>query len=383
VNENDRFVDPGHIKVSGEILNCWKLGGHGSQTFAEVVQNSCNPGFVQVGMRLGKESFYNYIRAFGFGEKTSIKLPGEARGILANYDAIGPVELATMSFGHGITTTPIQLTTAVAAIANKGMLMQPKLVEEIRDLDDNLVEKVEAVKVRQVVSEETARRTLKLLETVVSEGTGSSASIEGYRIGGKTGTAKHYGAEVYDSSFIGILPIENPQLVVLVVFYDVTGFPYYGSQTAAPVFRNITIDTLRYLGITPKVEKNEKKEIVKETIIPDVKNMQVFEAENILRKNALDVKIIGRKNSIIKQVPLAGAKVLENTTVLIFTEEDYESNYLTTVPDLKGLKIEEAQNLSNQLGLVLSVKGKGKITNQDIEPGERVAGGTKVIVEAN
>ncbi|NLM96301.1 MAG: stage V sporulation protein D [Halanaerobiaceae bacterium] len=381
VNENDRFFDPGHIKVSGEILNCWRLGGHGSQTFTEVVQNSCNPGFVQVGMRLGKESFYNYIRAFGFGEKTSIRLPGEASGILANYDAIGPVELATLSFGHGITVTPIQLTTAVAALANKGMLMQPRLVEEIRDHDGNVVEKIEPVQARQVVSKETALRTLKLLEKVVSDGTGTSAAIEGYRIGGKTGTAKHYGAEVYDSSFIGILPVDDPQLVILVVFYDVTGPIYYGSQTAAPVFRNIAIDTLRYLGISPKIDNN-KNENTKEIVVPDVKNMEVYEAENILRKNALDVKIIGRKDTIIKQVPLAGAKVLENTTVLIFTEEDNEHKYYTTVPDFKGLKVEEAQNLSSQLGLILSVKGNGRITKQDIQPGERVPGATRINVEA-
>lgn len=381
VNEYDRFVDPGHIKVSGEKINCWKYGGHGSQSFAEVVQNSCNPGFVQVGMRLGKETFYNYIKAFGFGKDTSINLPGEAKGILSAFDAIGPVELATMSFGHGMTTTPIQLASAVSAVANKGMLIQPKLVEEIRDSNGELVEKIESLKVRQVISEETADRTLKLLESVVADGTGSSAKIEGYRIGGKTGTAKHYGAEVYDSSFIGILPINDPQLVVLVVFYDVTGYPYYGSQTAAPVFRNIALDTLRYLDIPPQLTVNEDDLIINRVKIPELKGHDIYEAENILRKHRLDVKIIGGNNTVVRQVPLAGADVLEGTTVLLFTEEDYDSNYLLVVPDLKGLSKEEANNLMGQLGLKLVTEGTGKIIKQDIQAGERVPGGTNIVVE--
>ncbi|MFW5976485.1 MAG: peptidoglycan D,D-transpeptidase FtsI family protein, partial [Bacillota bacterium] len=247
VGENDVFVDPGHIEVSGERIDCWRYGGHGRQTFKEVVQNSCNPGFVQVGMRLGKENFYNYINAFGFGEKTNINLPGETDGLVYDYDDIGPVELATISFGHGITVTPIQLATAVSAVANDGMLMQPKLVEKITKPDGELLEEKEATPLRKVISTETSVKTRELLENVVAEGTGTSAQIEGYRVGGKTGTAKHYGEQVYDSSFVGMVPIDDPELVVLVALYDVTGEIYYGSQTAAPVFRNIAEDSLRYL----------------------------------------------------------------------------------------------------------------------------------------
>lgn len=382
VNEYDYFADPGHILVSGERINCWKYGGHGSQTFAEVVQNSCNPGFVQVGMRLGKESFYNYIKAFGFGSKTSIRLPGEATGIMLNYDSIGPVELATMSFGHGITVTPIQLTTAVAAIANKGMLMQPRLVEEIRTSTGQLVERIEPVAVRQVVSEETADRTLKLLEKVVADGTGSSAAISGYRIGGKTGTAKHYGVEVYDSSFIGILPIDDPQLVIMVVFYDLTGQLYYGSQTAAPVFRNIALDVIRYLDIAPSFPAEEENKINRVLTVPDLINMDIYEAENLLRKEAFDVKIVGKSKKVLKQVPLAGARILEGTTVLLFTEEDYDRNYLIAVPDLTGMTVDEASYLLEQIGLLLQVKGKGRIIKQDIQAGERVSSGTVISVEA-
>ena len=382
VNEYDIFVDPGHILVSGERINCWRYGGHGSQTFAEVVQNSCNPGFVQVGMRLGKESFYNYIQAFGFGRKTSIRLPGEAAGILSNYDSIGPVELATMSFGHGLTVTPIQLITAVSAIANKGIMMQPRLVEEIRTPEGKLVERIEPVRVRQVVSEETAERTLKLLEKVVSDGTGSSAAISGYRIGGKTGTAKHYGVEVYDSSFIGILPIDNPKLVILVVLYDLTGYPYYGSQTAAPLFRNIALDIIRYLDIAPSVRHDDGDKADRLLIVPELSGMEIIEAENLLRKEGFDVKIVGKNNIIQKQVPLAGARVVEGTTILLFSEEDYDRNYLIAVPDLTGMTVDEASYLLEQIGLRLQVRGKGRIIKQDIQAGERVSGGTEISVEA-
>lgn len=380
VNENDRFVDPGYIKVSGETINCWKQGGHGSQTFAEVVQNSCNPGFVQVGMRVGKEAFYNYIKAFGFGKETSINLPGEAGGIVSNYDNIGPVELATMSFGHGITVTPIQLTTAVSAVANRGMLLQPKLLKEVRNPDGELVEEVEPIQIRQVISEKNAERTLTLLEGVVEKGSGANAKIEGYRIGGKTGTAKHYGSQVYDASFIGILPINNPQLVISVVLYDITGYPYYGSQTAAPVFRNIAYDTIRYLEIPPQLKEDDNIEEPNKLFVPELIDKNLAEAEKTLRNNGLDVKIIGGLNKVIKQVPLAGAEVMEGTTVLLFTEEDHGKNYLVAVPNLKGMTKELAQNLLSQLGLKMESTGSGKIVKQDIQAGERVPGGSIISV---
>lgn len=382
VNENDLFVDAGHITVSGEKIKCWKAGGHGRQTFAEVVMNSCNPGFVQVGMRLGKEAFYNYITAFGFGDETRIKLPGEANGLLTDYDDIGPVELATITFGHGITVTPIQLIAAVSAVANDGMLLKPRLVKEIRTPEGELVEEFTAIPVRQVLSQKTAERTLQLLEKGVAEGTGRNAGIDGYRIGGKTGTAKHYGAQIYDSSFIGILPIDDPTLVILVVLYDVTGFPYYGSQTAAPVFRNVALDVLRYLDIPPRLTEEEKKQSFSMVILPDLRGVEVLEGEKELRKSGLDVRIIGSGSKIINQVPLPGIKVYNDTTVLLFTEEPdrLNRNYYVAVPDLTGLAVEEAAHLLAELGLLLDYQGQGKIIKQEIKAGSRIPGGSKVTV---
>ncbi len=377
VNENDPFSDPGHIMVSGEKISCWKYGGHGHQTFKDVVKNSCNVGFVQVGMRLGKSAFYNYINAFGFGERTGIKLPGEASGLVYDFDEIGPVELATMSFGHGITVTPIQLITAVSAIANDGMLIRPRLVEKIVKNDDEEIKEIKPIKIRQVISKETARRTRRLLERVVDDGTGVAAKIEGYCIGGKTGTAKHYGKEVYDSSFIGIIPVDDPKLVILVALYDVTGVPYYASQTAAPTFRNVALDTLRYLDIPPQSPlANDKNREIK-LKVPDVKGMDVLKAEEMLRNNGFDVKLIGIKDEIIEQIPTAGAEVLENTTIILITEEDdiIRKNYYVAVPDLIGMSEKEAKNLLAGLGLKIRAEGEGKIVEQDIKVGTRIPGG--------
>ncbi|MFW6268681.1 MAG: stage V sporulation protein D [Bacillota bacterium] len=382
VDENDIFVDPGFIKVSGERIDCWKWGGHGRQTFKEVVQNSCNPGFVQVGMRLGKENFYNYINAFGFGQKTEINLPGETDGLIYEFDEIGPVELATISFGHGITVTPIQLTTAVSAVANDGMLMQPRLVEKINTPEGKLYKKMDPVSVKKVISTETAVKTRELLENVVADGTGTSAQIEGYRIGGKTGTAKHYGEQVYDSSFVGIVPVDDPRLVISVVLYDVSGEVYYGSQTAAPVFKNVALDTLRYLEIPPQEISEEESKDITQVKVPDVKGMEKEEAATKLRNLNLKVKIIGDNDEVLKQVPLSGAEVNSNSTILLFTEEEQteKDKYLVAVPDLTGLNEEEAVNLLAQLGLELSSSGSGKVIKQEIEPGTRVEGGT--VIEA-
>ena len=383
VNEGDSFYCSGSVKVSGENIHCWKAGGHGQQTFTDVVTNSCNPGFVQVGMRMGKEGFYDYIKGFGFGEETSIKLPGEADGLVYKYDKIGPVELATMSFGHGITATPIQLISAVSAVANDGMLLEPKLVDKITDENGNIIKKIGKKPVRQVITKDTAKRTRSLLKKVVDEGTGKSAGIDGFKIGGKTGTAKHYNKNIYDSSFIGMVPTDKPEFVVLVVLYDVSGGVYYGSQTAAPIFRNIVLDILRYRDITPDIEKEENDEL--ETIeIIDVVGKNVNKAEKELRKNGFDVKIIGIGDEVLKQVPVSGVKVNQNSTIILFTDEKSLNNtgYYVAVPDLNGMEVTNAKKILNRLGLNLIVNGDKTniIIKQDISPGERVKAGSTIIV---
>ncbi|MGM0436880.1 MAG: penicillin-binding transpeptidase domain-containing protein [Bacillota bacterium] len=385
VSEGDSFYCPGSVEVAGESIDCWKTAGHGHENFTEVVTNSCNPGFVQVGMRVGKENFYNYIEAFGFGEKTSIKLPGEAEGLLNSYDKIGPVELATMSFGQGIAVTPIQLITAVSAVANDGTLLEPKLVEKITDENNKIVKNIEKTPVRQVITKNTAERTRELLRKVVEEGTGSNASIDGFDIGGKTGTAKHYYDEIYDSSFIGMVPTNNPRFVILVVLYDASGESYYGSQIAAPVFRNILHDILRYKDISPE-NSNESPKFINENQveIPDVVDKNILEAEKELRKLGVDVKLIGNGENVVMQIPFKNTNINKNSTVRLFTEQKAidNSNYYVAVPDFKEKSLSVAKNIANQVGIKLQIDGnRDKIVRQDIKPGKRIKAGSVVLVD--
>ncbi|MGM0471330.1 MAG: stage V sporulation protein D [Bacillota bacterium] len=387
VNPQDTFFDPGYIKVEGEKINCWKHGGHGKQTFAEVVENSCNPGFVQVGQRTGKKKFHHYITGLGFGEKTDINLPGEANGLLYDYDDIGPVELATMSFGHGISVTPIQLVTAVSAVANGGKLLQPRLVDKIENETGKLVKEFQPQVIRRVISEETASSARKLLTGVVANGSGKKAQVEGYQIGGKTGTAKHYGVSAYDSSFVGILPADNPQLTILVVMKGVTSYPYYGSQIAAPIFHNVAKDVLRYLEIPPKADnENEDTDNQTETDevrVPNLINRSFGYGQSKLQEVGLAVKIEGDGDKVIDQLPAPGAKIKPGSTVILFSEQglEHKDRYKVTVPDLSGMTLEKAQSLLADLRLQLEWQGEGKIKTQQPEAGLRTESGSTIEVE--
>lgn len=387
VNVNDPFFCKGSITVAGETIHCWKDGGHGSQTFAEVVKNSCNPGFVQIGQRLGAENLYKYIDAFGFDQRTGISLPGEAGAIKYDVKDVGPVELATTSFGHSISVTPIQLITAISAVANDGLLLRPQLVKEVRDEEDEVVKSFQPEPIRQVVSVETARLTRQLLCNAVAEGTGKNAQIEGYDIAGKTGTAKAYGAQLYDSSFIGFVPVEEPRLVILVILYDISSYPYYGSQTAAPIFQKIAKSALRYLEVPPqrRVEETNPYPLTKVSV-PDLRNMTIEEARQILISKGLEVKVEGTHNLIVSdQVPKPGAIMLQKSTVILFTEDGMteKKRYLITVPDLAGLTVKEARKLLAELGLKINSPLEGRVVQQKPAPYSSVESGTEIKVFVN
>ncbi len=374
ISENDILTDPGHIYVKGEEISCWSNVGHRRQTFAEVVKNSCNPGFVEVALKMSKETFYSYIRAFGFGSQTGVRLPAEENGILPSYERIGPVELATFSFGHGISVTPIQLVSAISAVANEGKLMEPRLVKKVDtgDEQDDIIN--EAVTVRQVISKETADKTKELLKQVVADGTGTKAAVEGYQIGGKTGTAKHYNDDLYDSSFIGIVPTENTELVILVVLYDISGETYYGSQTAAPVFKNLTENILNYLNVKPdyKNEFNYKLSEDKMTV-PSLIGEYKLNAEEILREKGFNVKLVGDGELVEDQLPEAGSEVNKNSTIWLFDKNNADYyEILIAVPDFRGLTYQEASKLADEKGLKLSFAGSGKVIGQSIYPGKRI-----------
>jgi stage V sporulation protein D (sporulation-specific penicillin-binding protein) len=383
VKADDRFYDPGYIKVGKETIKCWTRNPHGSQSFIEGVQNSCNPVFVSVGLRMGLDNLYKYISGFGFGAKTGIDLPGEATGILVPRTRAKEIDLATMSIGQANAVTPIQLVRAIAAIANDGWLMKPQLVKEIRDSEGNLIKKFEPEPIRQVISQKTSQELRAILETVVSEGTGSKAFIEGYKVAGKTGTAQKilpgggYSTSEYIASFIGFAPADNPRIAALVVVDSPQGV-YYGGQVAGPVFRNIVLDTLRYLEVPPElvVEKKTKEEKI---IVPDVKNKKVNEATKELKKLGFEVRTEGEGDSIITQLPPAGTEVTKGSTVVLYTlDEEAEQ---VVVPDLKDRTIKETSKILADLGLGMAPQGSGLAALQEPIPGTKVDKGTVVKVK--
>lgn len=332
IKDNEQFVCTGRVIVGGRPIKCWRhYRPHGAQSFKQGVQNSCNPVFVEVGGRLGVEKMYDYIESFGFTEKTGIDLPGEAKGILYNEKNVGPVELATMSFGQSISVTPVQLITAISAIANDGKLMQPRVVKGYTDNKGNVVEKIEPKVVRNVISEETSKEMMDIIESVVSEGGGKIAYLPGYRLGGKTGTAQKvidgkYAQGKYICSFMGIAPCDDPQIAVLAIVDEPTGVSAFGSTTAGPIVKEIMNDSLKYLGVKPQYTDKEKEKLEKPQVtVPDVRNLSIEEAVKVLEEAKLspnlDADIEIPKGTKIKDMfPKPGVKVSEGSSIMLYFE---------------------------------------------------------------
>lgn len=394
VHLDDHFSCPGFINVADRRIRCWKHGGHGGQSFREVIMNSCNPGFIEVGLDLGKDRFYKYIRAFGFGGETDIELPGEASGIVISEKNATNLNVGTMAIGQSIAVTPIQLITAVAAVANDGMLVKPQLVREVRDAEGKVVQRMETQPVRRVISEETARVLKEQLENVVVNGTGRNAFVEGYRVGGKTGTAQVVGdggyvSGKYVASFAGFAPADDPRIVALVMVAEPQGGIYYGSQVAAPAFQAVARDILRYLRIpeTPGLVKPkqpwETPDADAIVEVPGVINYPVAEAGRILQGAGLKHQTVGEGNIVYGQTPDVGARVKQGTTVILELQPaaDKESGQVVTVPNLTGLSLKEAGNLLEEIGLRLEPTGSGLAVSQQTEPGMKVPWGTLIKVE--
>ncbi|MFY4773772.1 stage V sporulation protein D [Metabacillus sp. RGM 3146] len=331
--EHDHFYDSGAVEVAGARLRCWKRGGHGSETFLEVVQNSCNPGFVALGDRLGKDKLFKYIRDFGFGQKTGIDLQGEGKGILFNLNRVGPVEQATTAFGQGVSVTPIQQVAAVSAAVNGGILYTPYVAKEwINPATGAVVSKKNPEAKRRVISESTSKQIRYALESVVAQGTGGKAFVEGYRVGGKTGTAQKvqngaYMKNNFIVSFIGFAPADNPQLVVYVAVDNPKGTVQFGGTVAAPIVGHIMRDSLPEIGVKPsknQIEKEYKYPDIKTVKIPNLLGLSKEELSEQLENLKLDVA--GQGDIVLQQAPKAGVKVKEGSTVRIFMGKDPEGN---------------------------------------------------------
>ena len=320
--EKDMYHDSGSIHVENARIKCWKAGGHGTQTYLQVVENSCNPGFVTLGQKLGKEKLFEYIKKFGFGTKTGVDLNGESTGILFNLDKVGPVELATTAFGQGVSVTPIQQITAVSAAINGGYLLKPYIVKSINEPETNsvILENKKTI-VRKVISESTSEKVRFALESVVTNGTGRNAFIDGYRVGGKTGTAQkvengRYMIGNYIVSFIGFLPANDPEVIVYIAIDHPRGITQYGGTVAAPIARSILLDAIDILNIKKPEgasEKNYNYLDRKYATVPDVVNMDLNEAMKNLK--SFKVEYSGSGEKVVYQSPSKNERIYEGETV--------------------------------------------------------------------
>jgi len=373
VTPDSGFYDPGFIRVDGVPLRCWKRSGHGAENFADVVAHSCNVGFVEVGLRLGTQNFYNYLKAFRVLGATGIDLPGEARSIVPPQGRVKPIDLATMAFGQTLALTPVSLISAIGAIADGGVWHQPHLMKEIEAPDGKVVSRWNGVRQR-IVPKSAAKTAVRLLEGVVRKGSGRPAQIPGYDLAGKTGTAQavingRYVEGKYISSFIGFGPARAPQVAMLVQIFEPVG-PYYGGQIAAPVVGRAMARVLAALKIPPQAEPPKS--------LPDLLGLGGDAARKTLKGFGLSANLIGQGTKVTAQFPPAGAAVGSGSTVLVYLGAGGEA----TVPDLRGLTVDAATLALDKLGLRISVAGEGKVVAQEPAAGTRLSRGATVWVEA-
>ncbi len=320
--DKDTYYDKGYEIVKGARIKSWKKGGHGLQTFREVLQNSSNPGFVEIGRRLGKDKLYNYVQNFGLTKKTGVDLTGESSGIMFSYDNFNEVEQATVAFGQGISITPIQLVRAVCACVNGGYLYKPYVVHKIMNSKTHeVVVENQKQLVRRVISEDTSRKVRDALEGVVTDGGGKNAYIDGYRIGGKTGTAQRaingtYAGNGYILSFIGIAPIDDPEIVLYLAMDNPKNCVQYGGTTAAPIARKILVDVLPALGVKKVTSQREKAYVWTDKKTYSVKNYIGLTRKQVKNEN-YQFEFLGSGDYVIDQLPRVGEKIEEGQKVKI------------------------------------------------------------------
>ena len=328
--ENDHFYDSGSVNVDGSVLKCWKAGGHGDQTFLQVLQNSCNPGFVKLGQMLGKERLFSYIKKFGFGEKTGVDLNGEGQGILFPLEKVGNVELSTTAFGQGVSVTPIQQVTAVSAVVNGGYLYKPYIVKSIAEKETNsIIQETSKTLVRKVISSETSTIMRHALESVVAKGGGKAAYIEGYRIGGKTGTAQkvkdgRYMVGNYIMSFMSIVPSNDPEAVFYLAIDNPKNTALLSSYTTTPIARRVLLDIIDALDIKEQKEGMEKDLEWTDKImyqVPNVIGKSVKEAKKLLSN--FTIEYTGTGETVISQSPEANTKLEDRGTVRLLLEQNF------------------------------------------------------------
>ena len=398
-----RFFCGGTTQVKGrdKPLNCWKAGGHGAESTAEALQNSCNIAFADIGVSLGGEKFYEAVKNFGLMEKTGIDLYGENAGVFFAKELLtdekSDASLTSGAFGQTFKVTPLQLVRAISAVVNGGYVLQPHLVSEVLDPSGGTVSRTGTTVLRQAISEETSATMCALMESVVSEGTARNAQLPGYRIGGKTGTSEKIdvldenGNPVRDRivSFVGVAPMDDPQYIVLVALdtpSNASGIYISGGQMAAPTVRDVLADILPYLGVEPDYSDAEIGSINIE--VPDVRDLRSGEAEAALAEKSFRCTLKGEGDTVTDQPPAPGAEIPGNSEVILYLGGAEKPMDTVTVPDLRNCRVTDADEALRSIGLYLQTKGAAKtasgdvvITDQDVAPGSAVARGTVVTVE--
>lgn len=389
VNEKTSFTCTGSILVEGETIHCSNIAGHGTQNFVEVISNSCNPAFIQIGQMLGAGKFRQYYQGFGFSDKTGIDLPGEAEDSFWKEGKMGGVDLAVASFGQNFTITPIQMITACAAVSNGGYVVQPHVVSKITDSKGNVIKTVDKKVKRQVISDDTSKKMNEYLEYNTERQGAAAGYISGYKVAGKTGTTEKRGvtkfessfSEDYISSFCGYAPADDPQIAMLVFFDTPDGDAYYGSQVSSPVFINIMSEVLPYLDVKTSYTDEELGYV--DASAGDYTGVSIDEAKTAVEADGFTATVKGNGSTVISQIPTVSSGLQKGGSIVLYTDSDSQSETVS-VPSLIGLSPDEVNDVASAYGLNVSFSGattsSGTSSSQNVEAGTSVSPGTVITV---
>ena len=385
VNENTTFNCTGSVVVAGKKINCWQTSGHGLETFPQIFPNSCNVAFMELGQMIGKERLTESIHKFGFGSVSGVDLPGESTGIVKDANNISPTDLATIAFGQTNTVNSVQYMTAFNSIANGGTLIQPHVMKEISHTEDNgttVIDNTFNPTTKTVASAENTAKLRQYLEKVVTSGSGTGTFIEGYHIGGKTGTAQKvdpqngtYGAGKYISSFVGMAPVDDPKVTVMITVDEPSNNgQYYAAQVAVPYAKQLFLSIFNYMD--SKFSQDSSNSIVKEVTIPEVRGMKVDDAKKILSDLKLNATVEGSGSTVESVEPYPGYTVKEGETITLGTEGENDNSVI--MPDVTGFTFDDANIELGKLGITATSSGDGKVTEQSIPEGVLIKKGTTV-----
>lgn len=385
-NVNGEFVCTGYEHVGDRDIACWRnYKPHGYQSLTEALGNSCNPAFMQLGKRIGAPTLYKYYKAFGLFDKTGVALAGEENSLFTKLDKVGPVELATMSFGQRLSITPLQMATAICAVANDGYLMQPRIVKSITNTDTGSVTEVEPVTVRQVISKETSEEVKGMMEYVATKGTGQNGQVTGYSIGGKTGTSEppdNRKDEGYVASYVAISPVEDTQVVLLLTLYKPPANNHQGGTLAGPVVSQMLSEILPYLNVTSTSTNTNTQKTTNLITVPDVRNKTIAEAQKTLESLGFVVKVstTGDPNAelVTNQTPKPGVGLNRGAVIYLYDKNAVANS--STVPDLKNMSLTDATKTLLDKGLNISVEGSGIVVSQEYAKDEQIPEGSVVNV---